>query len=122
MNEPSQEPGGGRRGGQWFATTHWSVVLAAGREDPAARAAALERLCHAYWYPLYAYMRWRGYSADDAQDLTQDFFCRLIEKNWLEGVSPEGARFRSVLLIMVKRFLANAHEHAQALKRGGGCT
>jgi RNA polymerase sigma factor (sigma-70 family) len=106
--------------GEWFATTHWSVVLAAGRSDSEQRAAALQQLCNAYWYPLYAYIRWRGSSPEDAQDLTQGFFLQLIEKNWLAGVAREGARFRSFLLTMLKGFLANARDHAQALKRGGG--
>jgi RNA polymerase sigma-70 factor (ECF subfamily) len=103
-----------------FATTHWSVVLAAGQSDSPAQAAALEKLCRAYWYPLYAYIRRRGHAPEDAQDLTQEFFLRLIEKQWLNGVSPEGARFRSYMLTMVKGFLANAYDRAQAAKRGGG--
>lgn len=111
-------PGPGKP--QWFATTHWSVVLAAGRSDSEQQAAALQQLCNAYWYPLYAYIRWRGHGPEDAQDLTQGFFLQLIEKNWLSGVAPEGARFRSFLLTMLKGFLANAHDHAQAAKRGGG--
>jgi len=105
---------------QWFATTHWSVVLAAGQSESEQQAAALQQLCNAYWYPLYAYIRWRGHGPEDAQDLTQSFFLQLIEKNWLSGVAPEGARFRSFLLTMLKGFLANAHDHAQAAKRGGG--
>jgi RNA polymerase sigma-70 factor (ECF subfamily) len=107
---------------QWFATTHWSVVLAAGQTGSEAQAAALEKLCQAYWYPLYAYIRRRGHGPEDAQDLTQEFFLRLIEKNWLHGVAREGAKFRSFLLTMVKGFLANAHDRAQAAKRGGGRT
>jgi RNA polymerase sigma-70 factor (ECF subfamily) len=105
-----------------FATTHWSVVLAAGQSGSEAQAAALEKLCRAYWYPLYAYVRRRGHAPEDAQDLTQEFFLRLIEKNWLDRVAPEGARFRSYLLTMVKAFLANAYDRAQAAKRGGGRT
>jgi RNA polymerase sigma-70 factor (ECF subfamily) len=103
-----------------FATTHWSVVLAAGQSGSEQQAAALEKLCRAYWYPLYAYVRRRGHGPEDAQDLTQEFFLRLIEKNWLNGVAPEGARFRSYMLTMVKGFLANAYDRAQAAKRGGG--
>jgi RNA polymerase sigma-70 factor (ECF subfamily) len=109
-----------RSGPQWFATTHWSVVLAAGQSDAEQRQAALQKLCHAYWYPLYAYIRWRGHSPEDAQDLTQEFFLKLIEKNWLSNVAPEGARFRSFLLTVLKGFLANAHDYSRAAKRGGG--
>jgi len=121
---PGQAPDSGEYGdrGAVFATTHWSVVLAAGQSGSEAQAAALEKLCHAYWYPLYAYVRRRGHAPEDAQDLTQEFFLRLIEKNWLDGVTPEGARFRSYLLTMVKGFLANAYYRAQAAKRGGGRT
>ena len=118
---PSPEAQPSRPAGpHWFATTHWSVVLAAGRSESEQQAAALQQLCHAYWYPLYAYVRWRGHSPEDAQDLTQEFFLRLIEKQWLSGVAQEGARFRSFLLTMLKGFLANAHDHARAAKRGGG--
>jgi len=116
----SDSPSNGHSGPQWFATTHWSVVLAAGQSGSDAQAAAMEKLCRAYWYPLYAYIRRRGHGPDDAQDLTQEFFLRLIEKNWLNGVAQEGAKFRSFLLTMVKGFLANAHDRAQAAKRGGG--
>lgn len=103
-----------------FATTHWSVVLAAGQTGSEAQAAALEKLCGAYWYPLYAYVRRRGHGPNDAQDLTQEFFFRLIEKNWLSRVSSDGGKFRSYMLTMVKGLLANAHDRAQAAKRGGG--
>ncbi len=111
-----------RPGGHTFATTRWSVVLAAGQSDDSQRTAALQKLCQAYWYPLYGYIRWRGHGPEDAQDLTQEFFLKLIEKNWLANVAPEGARFRSFLLTMLKGFLANAHDRAQAAKRGGGKT
>jgi RNA polymerase sigma-70 factor (ECF subfamily) len=103
-----------------FATTHWSVVLAAGQIGSEAQASALEQLCRTYWYPVYAFVRRRGQNPDDAQDLTQEFFLRLIEKNWLSSVAPEGAKFRSFLLTMVKAFLANAYDRSQAAKRGGG--
>ena len=119
---PNHPPGSGdhETGAAVFATTHWSVVLAAGQSGSEQQAAALEKLCRAYWYPLYAYVRRRGHGPEDAQDLTQEFFLRLIEKNWLNGVAPEGARFRSYMLTMVKGFLANAYDRAQAAKRGGG--
>jgi RNA polymerase sigma-70 factor (ECF subfamily) len=119
---PNHPPGSEdhETGAAVFATTHWSVVLAAGQSGSEQQAAALEKLCRAYWYPLYAYVRRRGHGPEDAQDLTQEFFLRLIEKNWLTGVAPEGARFRSYMLTMVKGFLANAYDRAQAAKRGGG--
>jgi len=118
---PSEESSSaGRPGPQWFATTHWSVILAAGQSDSDQREPALQKLCHSYWYPLYAYIRWRGHGPEDAQDLTQEFFLKLIEKNWLSNIAPEGARFRSFLLTMLKGFLANAHDYNRAAKRGGG--
>lgn len=102
-----------------FATTRWSVVLAAGRGDDSAAAAALESLCRHYWYPLYAYVRRRGHAPHDAQDLTQAFFARLLEKNWLAGLEPERGRFRSFLLTALQRFLANDYDRRTAQKRGG---
>lgn len=105
-----------------FATTRWTVVLAAcGHASPDGEA-ALEALCRAYWFPLYAYVRRRGRSPHDAQDLTQAFFQKLLEKSWLEAASQERGRFRTFLLVALKRFLANAHDAATAAKRGGGVT
>ena len=104
-----------------FATTHWSLVTAA-KPDQASQTAArsaLEELCRAYWYPLYAFVRHRGYSSDDAQDLTQSFFARIIETGGLSGANPERGRFRSYLLGAMKNFLANEWHRAQAEKRGG---
>jgi DNA-directed RNA polymerase specialized sigma24 family protein len=101
-----------------FRTTHWSVVLSA--RDDASASAALEALCHAYWYPLYAHVRRRGHDHHAAQDLTQGFFARMLEKQWLNAVAPEKGRFRSFLLAAVDHFLANEWRHAQAAKRGGG--
>ena len=106
-------------GGQ-FTTTHWTVVLEAVGSDPARQSAALEQLCRTYWYPLYAYIRRRGHGPDDAQDLTQEFFARLLEKQWLEGIEKNGSRFRSFLLTALNAFLANEYHRAQAAKRGGG--
>lgn len=98
-----------------FHTTRWSVVLAAqGRA-----AESLEELCKQYWPPLYAYVRLRGYSEPDAQDLTQEFFARLLEKHWLEVVDPQRGRFRTFVLMAMKRFLANDWDRAHAKKRGG---
>jgi RNA polymerase sigma-70 factor (ECF subfamily) len=108
------------RGAAHFATTHWSVVLAAGEGDSPQAADALARLCRAYWFPLYAYVRRQGHDVPDAQDLTQEFFARLLEKNYLKSAAREKGRFRSFLLIALKRFLANEWERARAQKRGGG--
>jgi RNA polymerase sigma-70 factor (ECF subfamily) len=103
-----------------FATTRWSLIVA-GREpgSPGARQ-ALAHLCDAYWYPLYAYVRRRGHDADEAADLTQEFFARLLEGNFLGGVDPAKGRFRAFLLAACKHFLANEHDRACAQKRGGG--
>ena len=103
-----------------FAATHWSTVLAAGRADAPKAQAALEKLCRTYWYPLYVYVRRHGRSAHDAQDLTQEFFARLIQADGLAQVQPEKGRFRSFLLVSLKNFLADAHDRARAQKRGGG--
>jgi RNA polymerase sigma-70 factor (ECF subfamily) len=103
-----------------FATTHWTVVLAAGRGDSRDADMALEELCRTYWYPLYAYVRRHGHSREDAEDLTQSFFARLLEKNYLEGVTSDGGKFRSFLLVALKRFLANEWDRANRQKRGGG--
>jgi len=102
-----------------FVTTRWNVVLSAAGPG-AAQTNALEQLCRAYWYPIYAHVRRRGHGPDDAQDLTQEFFARLMEKNWLSGIEPTGGRFRSFLLTAVNRFLANEFDRTQAAKRGGG--
>jgi RNA polymerase sigma-70 factor (ECF subfamily) len=110
--------GHGRRGR--FATTRWSVVLAAGADgsSPAVRR-ALATLCESYWYPLYAFLRSRGYSAEDAQDLTQAFFTRLLEKHALRHADRSRGRFRSFLLASLKNFAANEHDREVAGKRGG---
>jgi RNA polymerase sigma-70 factor (ECF subfamily) len=94
--------------------------LAAGREDSPRRAEALEKLCRTYWYPLYAYVRQRGHSAEDAQDLIQEFMARLLEKNWLADLEPLSGRFRSFLLTALNRFLINEFDRTHAAKRGGG--
>lgn len=90
-----------------FRTTHWSVVLTARAEDSPEAASALETLCHTYWYPLYAYVRRKGHNPDDARDLTQEFFARLLERNFLKAVQQERGKFRWFLLSAMKRFLAN---------------
>jgi len=102
-----------------FTTTHWSVVLAAGQGESPHAAQALERLCRSYWYPLYAYVRRSGHRPEDAQDLTQEFFARLLVKHYLSAVHPERGKFRWFLLSAVKRFLINERERASAAKRGG---
>jgi len=106
--------------GRIFATTHWSVVLAARETDAPQAAAALEKLCRTYWYPLYAYLRRRGYGEHDAQDLTQGFFAHLFERDWLHGVARDKGRFRSFLLASLNYFLADQRDRANAQKRGGG--
>jgi RNA polymerase sigma factor (sigma-70 family) len=107
--------------GQWnFATTRWSLVLLAGERRSPQSAAALAALCETYWFPLYAYIRRRGHSVYDAQDLTQAFFARLLEKNDLAAAEPGRGRFRSYLLTSLKNFLANEWDRHRAQKRGGG--
>jgi RNA polymerase sigma factor (sigma-70 family) len=105
-----------------FATTHWSLVLSARDPHSPQSAEALEKLCRAYWYPLYAYARRVGQSKENAEDLTQAFFARLLEKHYLDAAEPERGRFRSFLLIALKRFMANEWDRARAQKRGGGLT
>jgi RNA polymerase sigma-70 factor (ECF subfamily) len=102
-----------------FVTTHWSVVLAAGAADTACSRDALTRLCQTYLPPLYAYVRRIGHSPHDAQDLTQEFFARLLEKNYLTSADESRGRFRSFLLAALKHFLANEWDKARAQKRGG---
>jgi RNA polymerase sigma-70 factor (ECF subfamily) len=106
--------------GARFATTHWSLIRAAGGQDAEPVRAALSALCGAYWSPIYAFIRHQGYQADDAQDLTQAFFARPLEKNDLAQVDRERGRFRSFLLAAVMHFLANERDKARARKRGGG--
>ena len=102
-----------------FATTHWSVVLLASQPGSPASAEALEKLCRTYWYPLYVYVRRQGYSPEDAQDSTQEFFARLVAKDYLREVDRSKGRFRSFLLAALKHFLANEWDRARAQKRGG---
>jgi RNA polymerase sigma factor (sigma-70 family) len=105
-----------------FATTHWSLVLAAGdRHSPQAEE-ALSALCAAYWYPLYAYVRRHGHSPEQAEDLTQEFFARLLEKDFLRNVDPEKGKFRAYLMACFRHFLANERDRPLAQKRGGGKT
>ena len=106
--------------GQWVGSTHWSAVLAAGQSGSPQAAAALEELCQTYWYPLYAYVRRRGYEVEEAQDLTQEFFAQMLEKHWLKSADRQRGKFRSFLLGAMNHFLANDWRRAHALKRGGG--
>jgi RNA polymerase sigma-70 factor (ECF subfamily) len=105
-----------RTGPAQFATTHWSVVAAAGGEH----AEALETLCRAYWYPLYAYVRRRGFGPEQAQDLTQEFFARLLKQNYPAQADRAKGKFRSFLLLTLNHFLADEFDRANTLKRGGG--
>ena len=117
MSPAEREPG--RATPDEFQTTHWSLVLAARRrESPQARE-ALAALCATYWYPLYAFIRRRGYDGDRAQDLIQEFFARLLEKDVLATVDPAKGRFRSFLLASCTNFLANCRDRDRARKRGG---
>ena len=105
--------------GDVFATTHWTVVLSAGRGDTTHAHDALAHLCRSYWYPLYAHARRRGYSPHDAQDLTQEFFVRLLRGNWIARADRRRGRFRTFLLAAMQHFLANEWNKAHAKKRGG---
>ncbi len=114
-------PAAGRPSDAHFTATRWTLVLSAAR-DAAQTSPALAELCAIYWYPLYAFVRRRGYDAHEAEDLTQEFFARLLAKPGLAEVGPEKGRFRSFLLAAVKHFLANEYDRRQAQKRGGGQT
>ena len=114
--------GNGNARSNLFPSTHWSAVLAAGRSqvDPEIAQAALAELCQAYWTPLYSFVRSRGQSVHDAQDITQSFFAYLIEQKIYTRVDQQKGRFRSFLLASMKNFLADASDRQRALKRGGG--
>ncbi len=103
----------------YFATTHWSLILATGNEESTVALEALEQLCRAYWYPLYAYIRRTGRGPEEAQDLTQDFFHHLLRSNWIARADPARGRFRSFLLGGLQNFLANDWQKSRRLKRGG---
>src|SRR5688572_21548555 len=107
-------------GAMQFTTTHWSVVLAAGDTSSPQSDLALAELCRTYWYPLYAFVRRKGNSPHDAQDLTQAFFARLLEKNYVAQADRERGRFRTYLLAAFTHFLADEWDKGQRLKRGGG--
>jgi RNA polymerase sigma factor (sigma-70 family) len=105
-----------------FVTTHWSIVMAVGKGDSSQAAGALEQLCRMYWYPLYAYVRRQGHGAQEAEDLTQEFFTRFLAKEYFGRADPALGRFRSFLLACLKNFLAEQRRQARRLKRGGGQT
>jgi RNA polymerase sigma-70 factor (ECF subfamily) len=117
MREEQQGP---QRNGI-FATTHWSVVLAAREASTPEGAAALEKLCRTYWYPLYAYLRRRGFQEHDAQDLTQGFFAQLLNRQSFHNVTKDKGRLRSFLLTSINYFVGDQRDKATAQKRGGGC-
>jgi len=105
---------------QWFTTTHWSVVLAAGQRASPDSRRALAMLCERYWFPLYAYVRRSGCSSHDAEELTQEFLTQLIDKGYLRDVDRQRGKFRSFLLAALKHFLSKQRDRARAKKRGGG--
>ncbi len=109
-------------GVEWadFGATHWSVVLTAGEGSSVTSDAAMERLCQAYWFPLYAYVRRKGYAVPEAQDLTQEFFARLLQHRWVAKADPRKGKFRSYLLTAMDHFLTNDWRRAHTFKRGGG--
>ena len=115
-NPPSESSGG------IFATTHWSAVFTARDGDSVEALAALERLCRSYWRPVYAYIRRDGCQPADAQDLTQEFFHRFIEKQWIDRLQHTRGKFRSFLLTFLKHFLSDERDRVRAKKRGGGRT
>jgi len=115
----ADDPGTERREQGLFVTTHWSVVLAAGQDESSIARHALEQLCRTYWYPLYVYTRRRGYDVEEAKDLTQEFFLRLIERKSLGQVEENRGRFRYFLLAALKHFLSDEWDKAHARKRGG---
>jgi DNA-directed RNA polymerase specialized sigma24 family protein len=121
MESPLPGPGEPTRGQISFQTTHWSVVLTARHQDGRTAARdALASLCSTYWYPLYAFIRRHGFTHHEAEDLTQGFFCRFLERDSLKKVTPAAGKFRSFLLVCLKHFLANEREWAHAQRRGGG--
>src|SRR6185503_4836066 len=117
ISEPAQESDA--TSARVFATTHWSVVLAAGQGDSPQAHRALETLCRGYWYPIYVYVRRKGYGPDEAQDLTQEFFAQLIAKEHLRLADRSKGKFRTFLLATLDYFLAREWSRAHRQKRGG---
>ena len=120
MTAPSDGAEHSPKAGGVFATTHWSVVLAAGRGEDADAAEALEQLCRTYWYPLYVFIRRRGHDPEDAQDLTQEFFARFLRKEYFRLADPARGRFRTFLAHALEHFLVNEWKRARRVRRGGG--
>ena len=118
LNEATSESAA--RTAAQFATTHWSTVLAAGDSESPGLREALERLCQTYWYPLYAFIRRKGHCPEDAEDLTQAFFERFLQKHYIKHVVQAKGPFRTFLLLTLKRFLCDEFDRASAAKRGGG--
>ncbi len=119
-SRPTSTAGSGHRG--VFPQTQWSLIRRVQLGDESQRREGMETLCASYWKPVYAWLRAKGSSPEDAEDLTQDFFARLIAGDWLAEVSADKGRLRSFLLVLLKRHAVNAWEHRQAKMRGGGCT
>jgi RNA polymerase sigma factor (sigma-70 family) len=122
VTSSDRDRGSSFQGNGIFNTTHWSVVLTARESEGAAAHAALEQLCQTYWYPLYAYVRRRGFNPQDAEDLTQGFLAHLLGQSFLATVTPAKGKFRSFLLAALQNYLADQRDRAMALKRGGGQT
>ncbi len=120
MANSGPDPEGTLAAGRQFRTTHWSMVLAAGDAGSPEASTALEKLCRVYWYPLYSFIRQHGHAEHEAQDLTQEFFFRLLDGDALRTVHPGKGKFRSFLLASVKNFLANEWDRTHRQKRGGG--
>ena len=116
---PEKAPDTHSSAGGHFRTTHWSAVIRAGHGDPIEAEPALNELCRVYWYPLYAFARRQGCAVSEAEDLTQAFFARLLERNFVAQAEPDKGRFRSFLLTAFKRFLANEWNRQHTQKRGG---
>lgn len=114
--------GQAKHGQPGFCTTQWTQVLTARSGDSSRSFRALEQLCQAYWYPLYSFIRRKGHSPEDAQDLVQDFFAAFLKNNFLQSVERDKGKFRTFLLASTTHFLANAWDKRNRLKRGGGCT
>jgi RNA polymerase sigma-70 factor (ECF subfamily) len=115
----SIDPGGEIPAASGFSTTHWSLITRAATPSAEGRA-ALEALCRAYWFPVYVFARKQGCTASDAEDVTQDFFAEIVQSEFLQRANPERGRFRSYLLTVVRRRIMDAHDRANAQKRGGG--
>lgn len=120
MNPPNPTTNAGSARRDIFATTRWTLVVAAGHKSSPQSDAALAELCQTYWYPLYAYVRRQGHAREEAEDLVQGFFERFLARNYLEGLAAERGRFRAFLLAALKHFLANAWDRSRRQKRGGG--